>query len=140
MVERDEKLVAYVSGLYGQYPDIKPYDMDDWDFTWSDDGYQFLEACDFGMAELTFQRLIAARPDDPDGFEGLALVYQSLGIRDWSVLMIDEALRLSRLRLANGLLDQEVIDEMLVERERIHAMPIKGADASVDLEDSVEEE
>lgn len=122
---RDEKLVEYVAGLYGQFPDIRPYNMDDWDFTWSDEGYQFLEACDFGMAELTFQRLIAARPNDPDGFEGLAMVYQALGIRDWAVLLIDEAMRLAREMLDADQLDPEVVDELSEEQERIYALPVK---------------
>lgn len=138
-MERDEVLVEYVAGLYGQFPDIRPYDMDDWDFTWADDGYQFLEACDFGMAELTFQRLIAARPDDPDGYEGLALVYQALGIRDWAVRLIEEAVRLAKARLEADMLDAEVLADLLAEQERIDAMPQKQDREPKRDEDSVEE-
>jgi len=136
---RDEQLVEYVAGLYQQYPDIRPYDMEDWDFTWSDEGYQFLESCDFGMAELTFQRLIAARPDHPDGFEGLALVYQALGIRDWAVLLIEEAWRLADQQVAQDLMDQEVLADIIAERDRIRAMPQRPvADATDD--ETLEEE
>ena len=138
-MERDEVLVEYVAGLYGQFPDIRPYDMDDWDFTWSDEGYQFLEACDFGMAELTFQRLIAARPNDPDGFEGLALAYQALGIREWAVRLIDEAVRLARELANKQLLDAEVLDELLAEQGRIHKMPHKQDSAPSSEADQEEE-
>jgi len=96
--------------------------MDDLDWTWADEGYQFLEACDFGMAELTFQRLIAARPRDPDGYEGLAMVYQALGIRAQACLLIDEALRLARQRVAEDALDPEALDEICAAQRRIHAM------------------
>jgi hypothetical protein len=120
-MERDQALADYVEGLYEEHPDIKPYDTDDWDFTWADEGYQFLEGCDFGMAELTFQRLIAARPD---GFEGLATVYQALGIRDWAMLLIDEAVRLAELRIAAGLLDAEVLAEITEAQERIYEMQV----------------
>ena len=137
-MERDETLVEYVAGLYGQFPDIRPYDMDDWDFTWSDEGYQFLEACDFGMAELMFQRVIAARPDDPDGFEGLALVYQALGIRDWAVRLIDEAIRLAQEKQQSDMLDAEVLAELSAEQERIYALPQKQATES-DASESIEE-
>ncbi len=137
-MERDETLVEYVAGLYGQFPDIRPYDMDDWDFTWSDEGYQFLEACDFGMAELMFQRVIAARPDDPDGFEGLALVYQALGIRDWAVRLIDEAIRLARQKQESDMLDAEVLAELSAEQERIYALPQKQAKDS-EAPESIEE-
>ncbi len=138
-MERDEVVKEYVAGLYGQFPDIRPYDMDDWDFTWSDEGYQFLEACDFGMAELMFQRLIAARPNDPDGFEGLSLVYQALGIREWAVRLIDEAVRLARTQLEADLLDPEVLKELCVEQDRILAMPVKQAANPGDGTDAPEE-
>lgn len=139
-MERDEVLVSYVAGLYGQFPDIRPYDMDDWDFAWGDEGYQFLEACDFGMAELTFQRLIAARPNDPDGFEGLALVYQALGVRDWAVRMITEAVRLAEEKVQTDLLDADVLLDLVAEQERIEEMPQKqDGDDSLPTADSEEE-
>lgn len=124
---RNEKLETYLEKLREAFPDIKPYDMDDWDFSWADEGYQFLESCDFGMAELTFQRLVTARPNDPDGFEGLALVYQAIGIRKWAVLLIDEALRLAKKQVDADLLDQEALHEIRAEQERIHAMSEKQA-------------
>ncbi|MFU8780026.1 MAG: hypothetical protein ACNA71_03255 [Kiritimatiellia bacterium] len=139
MMERDEVLVDYVAGLYRQFPDIRPYDMDDWDFSWADDGYQFLEGCDFGMAELTFQRLIAARPDDPDGYEGLALVYQATGVREWAVLLIDEAVRLADERVKADLLDQEVLGDIVAARDRIHAMPRRQAEEASDALGAEEE-
>lgn len=126
----NQKVVQeYVSGLYERFPDIRAYDVDDWDWTWADEGYQFLEACDFGMAELTFQRLIAARPRHPDGYEGLALVYQAIGLRVWAVLLIDEAVRLARKQLAEDVLDADVLDEILEEQGRIHAMPVEAEEA-----------
>ena len=118
---------TYMQGLLELFPDIRPYDMDDWDWTWADEGYQFLEACDFGMAELTFQRLIAARPRDPDGFEGLAMVYQALGIRKQACALIDEARRLAEQRVAEDALDREVLDEIGESQRRIHDMPEQPA-------------
>ena len=114
---------AYLAGLREQFSDIKPYGEDDWDWTWADEGYQFLEACDFGMAELTFQRLIVARPQDPDGFEGLALVYQALGIRAQALALIDEALQLASVQVTEDRLGPEVLVEIQDEKQRIRAMP-----------------
>jgi hypothetical protein len=127
---------TYMQGLLALFPDIRPYDMDDWDWTWADEGYQFLEACDFGMAELTFQRLIAARPRDPDGFEGLAMVYQALGIRKQACVLIDEARRLAELRVAEDALDREVLDDIVEAQRRIHAMPEQAAAESMEDEAS----
>lgn len=115
--------VTYLKGLREQFPDIAPYGEDDWDWTWADDGYQFLEACDFGMAELMFQRLIVARPDDPDGFEGLAMVYKAIGIRGQAVLLIDEAVRLAEKRVADDYLEPEVLGEIQDAQRLIHDMP-----------------
>ncbi len=131
-----QSIKEYVIGLREQFPDIRPYDMDDWDWTWSDEGYQFLEACDFGMAELTFQRLITARPEDPEGYEGLAMVYKALGIRSQAGLLIDEALRLAGRRVQEDALDQEVLEDIGEIHRQIHAMPEQGPPPDGDDDDS----
>ena len=114
---------AYLKGLREQFSDeIKPYDEDDWDWTWPDEGYQFLETCDFGMAELTFQRVIAARPDDPDGFEGLAMVYKALGHKQQATILIVEAVRLGKARLAKGFIDEEALVDIVANQRLIHEM------------------
>jgi tetratricopeptide (TPR) repeat protein len=121
---------TYLKGLQEQFPDVKPYGEDDWDWTWADDGYQFLEACDFGMAELTFQRLIVARPQDPDGYEGLALVYQALGIREQALALIDEAVRLAGIHVDEDRLDPEALEEICEEQLRIQEMPDRPESAA----------
>ena len=113
----------YLKGLRELFADeIKPYDEDDWDWTWPDEGYQFLETCDFGMAELTFQRVIAARPDDSDGFEGLAMGYKALGRKPQAVILITEALRLAKEGYAKGHIDIEALEEIAMAQRLIHEM------------------
>jgi len=136
---------TYLKGLQEQFPDVKPYGEDDWDWTWADEGYQFLEACDFGMAELTFQRLIVARPQDPDGVEGLALVYQALGIREKAEALIDEAVRLAEIHVEDDRLDEDALEEMLEEQQRIHDMPdrpvrMRSSDPDDDGDDDDDED
>lgn len=113
----------YLDGLRKLFPDIRPYDEDDLDWSWCDEGYQFLEACDFGMAELTFQRVIAARPQDPDGFEGLAMVYKAIGHKHEAVILIDEAVRLAKKKFAQEYLDEEALLEIAHNQRLIHEMP-----------------
>ncbi len=119
-----EKLPAekYLKGLRKLFPEIRAYNEDDWDFTWSDEGYQFLEACDFGMAELTFQRLIAARPKDPDGYEGLAMVYKATGNKREAVILIDEALKFAKKRFSEEYIDEEVLRDIAMNQRYIHEM------------------
>ncbi len=136
---------TYLKGLQEQFPDVKAYGEDDWDWTWADEGYQFLEACDFGMAELTFQRLIVARPQDPDGFEGLALVYQALGIRAQAQALIDEAVRLAEIHVEEDRLDEDALEEMREEQQRILDMPerpvrTRSADPDDDNDDDDDDE
>ncbi len=131
-----QDISQYVAGLQEQFPDIKPYDMDDWDWTWSDEGYQFLEACDFGMAELTFQRLIAARPEDPDGYEGLAMVYKALSLRAPACMLIDEAFRLAGKQVQHDVLDRDALNEIRETQRGIHAMPEQKSGAAVEDRES----
>lgn len=132
---------TYLKGLQEQFPDVTAYGEDDWDWTWADEGYQFLEACDFGMAELTFQRLIVARPQDPVGFEGLALVYQALGIRAQAQALIDEAVRLAEVHVGEDRLDVEALEEMREEQRRIQEMPERPVKAmSADMDDDGDED
>jgi tetratricopeptide (TPR) repeat protein len=120
--EQNQSPDEYLTGLRNLFPDIQPYNEDDMDWTWSDEGYQFLEACDFGMAELSFQRVIAARPDDADGFEGLAMLYKALGHKEQSQILIAEAVRLAKARLAQGHIDVEVLEEIAQNQRLIHEM------------------
>jgi len=112
----------YLSGLRKLFPEIRPYNEDDWDWAWCDEGYQFLEACDFGMAELTFQRVIAARPKDPDGFEGLAMVYKAIGHKYEAVILIDEAVLLAKKRFAQEYIDEEALHDIALNQRYIHEM------------------
>jgi len=138
MLDRD----AYLKGLQEQFPDVKAYGEDDWDWTWADEGYQFLESCDFGMAELTFQRLIVARPQDPDGYEGLALVYQALGIRSQAQALIDEAVRLAEVHVGEDRLDADALEEMREEQRRIQEMPARPVKTppAADMDDDDDDE
>jgi len=119
-----EKLTPekYLKGLRKLFPEIRPYNEDDWDFTWCDEAYQFLESCDFGMAELTFQRVIVARPKDPDGYEGLAMVYKAIGHKYEAVILINEAVRLAKKRFAEEYIDEEVLRDIAMNQRYIHEM------------------
>ncbi len=133
--------VSYLKGLRTQFPDIAPYGEDDWDWTWADEGYQFLETCDFGMAELTFQRLIVARPSDPDGFEGLAMVYKALGIRREAAVLIDEAVKLAEKAVHKDRMDPEALADIREMQRQIHEMPeVPDQPPEVDEDDDGDED
>lgn len=110
---------TFREGLRRRFPDIRAYGEDDWDWTWADEGMEFMEAGDFGMAELKFQQLIVAQPDHPDGYECLALLYGRLGHRREALVLIAEAVRIARQHVEKGLIDQEVLDEILAEQSDI---------------------
>jgi hypothetical protein len=74
------------------------------------------------MAELTFQRVIAARPKDPDGFEGLAMVYKAVGHKREAIILIDEAVALAKKRFAQEYIDEEALHEIAMAQRLIHEM------------------
>jgi Flp pilus assembly protein TadD len=98
---------------------IRPYGEDDWDWTWADEGMEFLESGDVGMAELKFQELIAAQPEHPDGYEGLALVCELRGDLERAVVLIDEAVRLAQALLARDHVDRHVLEAIAASQSRI---------------------
>jgi tetratricopeptide (TPR) repeat protein len=109
--------------LQKEIPDIRPGGADDWDWTWADEGMDLLETEDYLLAERKFQELILARPDDCDGYEGLALVYQAMGCKREAGLLIDHAVRIAEKLVAKDHIDQEVLDAILAEQQQIQAMP-----------------
>jgi Flp pilus assembly protein TadD len=74
------------------------------------------------MAELTFQRVISARPKDPDGYEGLAMVYKAIGHKHEAVILIDEALKFAKKRFAEEYIDEEILREIAMNQGYIHEM------------------
>jgi len=79
----------------------------------------FLKAGEYKKAERKFKELILADPEHHDGYEGLALTYHRLGRREEAIILINEAVRLARIFLKEGSLDQGVMDEIMAEKEEI---------------------
>ena len=107
--------------LRARHPDIRPYGEDDWDWTWADEGMEYLASGDIGMAELKFQELIVAQPEHPDGYEGLALVREAAGRIVEAAVLIDEAARLAEQLLERGHIEAFVREEIGETRHRIRA-------------------
>jgi tetratricopeptide (TPR) repeat protein len=118
---------AFLDKLRKQFPNIRPYGEEDWDWTWADEGHELLEAEDFVAAERKFQELIASQPDHPDGYEGLALVYKAIERFPESEILIEEAVRLSAALVEKDHMDREVLAEILEERDEIRALKQKYA-------------
>ena len=112
-------LAALKNALRERHPDVRPYGEDDADWTWADEGMELMEAGDYGMAALKFEELICSQPDESDGYEGLALVYQALGRSEEALLLIKEAVRLARQHVEKGYMDREVLEEILEEQDAI---------------------
>lgn len=131
----------YLDRLRHQFPDIRPYGEDDWDWNWADEGMEALEAGDYGWAEYRFQQLIASQPNHCDGYEGLALVYRALGFKRQALILIEEALRIAQEHREKDWIDQEVVDEIRLERDMIRAMPDETPEAAdMDFRDPEEED
>ena len=100
-------------------PDIRPNAEDDWDWTWADEGFDLLEGGDSLLAERKFQELMLAEPGQPDGYEGLAMVYCELGRKEEALVLIERAVELATDLLARDFIDPQVLDELLEEQALI---------------------
>jgi tetratricopeptide (TPR) repeat protein len=121
----DEELTieSYVEQLRTELPDVLPCSDEDMDWGWVDTALELLEEGEFLLAERKFQELILARPDDMDGYEGLALVYGQLGRRREAALLIGHAIDLARRDVARDLIDPDVLDQLFAEEREILALP-----------------
>ncbi|OGV62836.1 MAG: hypothetical protein A2283_02720 [Lentisphaerae bacterium RIFOXYA12_FULL_48_11] len=115
-----DNLKEFVKNLLKKYPDIKPHKEDDWDWTWSDEGYDAMEGGDFSLAEYKFEQLIVAEPDHLEGYEGLALTYQAEGRKSEAIILIDHAVKLANKLLKLDGIDREALNEIIVEQREIH--------------------
>jgi len=80
---------------------------------------RMLRSGDLEGAKKKFEQLILAEPEHHDGYEGLALIYQSKGRRKEALLLIEHALTLAKGFFEEGTLDQEILDEMEEEKREI---------------------
>jgi len=117
-----DNLKDFVKKLLRKYPDIKPHKEEDWDWTWSDEGYDAMEGGDFQLAEYKFEQLIVSQPDHFEGYEGLALAYKEEGRKSEAVLLIDHAVKLAKNLLKIDGIDHDTLDEMVIEQREIHDM------------------
>lgn len=124
----DEPLTIekYVEWLRAEIPDVTPCADEDMDWGWVDTGLELLEEGDTLLAERKFQELVLARPDDMEGYEGLALVCHHLGRRREAVLLITHAIELARRDVGRDLVDADVLEQLYGEEREILAMPETG--------------
>lgn len=114
----------YIAEIYREITYLKAHQEDDW--TWMDEGLDFLEEGMIESAEIRFRELIVAQPEGADGYEGLALTYRETGDRKRALYFIDQAIARAQLAAEAGTLESEALDELFAERESIRAMPAQG--------------
>lgn len=120
--EEQTSIDAIIERARAENPDIRPRGEDDWDWTWADEGFDLLECGDVLLAERRFQQLMLAQPDQPEGYEGLALVYGELGRKEEALVLIERAVDLATDLLQKDFIDQNVLDELLDEQDRIEKL------------------
>mgnify|MGYP000598560550 CR=1 FL=1 len=105
--------------LQRENPEIRPYGEDDWDWTWADEGMELLDGGDTLLAEKKFEELIVAQPEHPDGYEGLALVYERLGRKAEAVVLMRHAVHLAQKLVERDWLDADVLEAIVQEQRRL---------------------
>jgi len=115
-----DKSNPYIAEIYREITYIRPHREDDWE--WTSEGMALLERGELKLAEKKFKELLVAQPKHHDGYEGLALTYQKMNMKQRALYFMEEALKLARLFIEDGSLDPEVIDEMEEELQQIKEM------------------
>ena len=113
----DPRIERFLTELKKRHPHIRAHEEDD-DDCWRE-GMRMLRSGDLERAEKKFGQLILAEPEHHDGYEGLALVYESKGRGKEALLLIEHALTLARGFFEEGTLDQEILDEIEEEKRKI---------------------
>jgi len=90
----DPRIERFLGELKQRHPNIRAHEEDDDD--WWQEGMRMLRSGDLEGAEKKFEQLILAEPEHHDGYEGLALIYQSKGRRKEALLLIEHALTLAK--------------------------------------------
>lgn len=116
--------MSYLDEIRSRYPEIKAFSEDDDD--WENEAYSLLNQKKFPDAQAVFERLILSQPEHQAGFEGLAYVCYYLKDQEKALWFMDKALELAEKFLEDDSIDQEVIDEMKMNRDNIaHGKPLQ---------------
>lgn len=118
---RHGDLESYMAAIRARYPEIRPYAEDDWD--WMDEGLDYLEDGQLEMAEMIFQQLVLSQPNFPDGYEGLARVYLSMGRKAEAVFLVEEAVRFAGEYAGRGDISPDAHESIVELRRDILSMP-----------------
>ena len=103
------------SWIKGRHPKIRRHQEDD--LEWFNEGNALLRKGSFGLAENKFQKLVLSQPNHPDGYMGLAWVYAKTERLNEARILMDYALDLARMSVAQGEMDQGVVEWMMEERQ-----------------------
>ncbi len=114
----DPRMAVFLAELRERHPHIHEGDDEDW---W-EEGMKLIKSRDLPAAQTKFEQLIVAEPWHHDGYEGLAMVYRSLGKKKEALLLIEYALVLAKGFFEEGDLDQEILDEIEEEKRKIQAI------------------
>lgn len=83
---------------------IRPHGEDD--LEWYNEGIILLENNKLDEAEKKFKELIMSQPNAQDGYEGLALTYEKLGIKDKALYFIKEAMNKAKQFIDKGTIEE----------------------------------
>ncbi len=103
--------------MRGRHPKIRAHREEDEE--WYNEGLDLLEAGRVGLAENKFQKLILSQPKHFDGYEGLAQVYVKTDRRNEARLLMDYALELAAVFIAEDSLSPETFERMQKFRQEL---------------------
>ena len=100
----------YRKQLKKEFPNVKPFNEED--LEWYNDGWDLINKGKLLEAEVKFKMLTLSQPNHPDGLEGLARTYFSMGNKEKATFFIGEAIKMTKKMVAAGDSDPEILNMM----------------------------
>ena len=108
---------TYMGAIATEFPDIQRHREED--FEWGNEGRALVKAGQLDAAITKFKMVARSQPKHHEGSEELAYCYEKLGQIAEARYFMGEALLRARSFLADGSLDQDVMDELLANYARM---------------------
>lgn len=89
---------------------------------WFQQGVHLLHAGSLDQAEVVFKELVVALPSEPDGYEGLAMLYRTRGEKEKALFFIEAAITRARKRVGDGTAEPDRVEELREEQIQIREL------------------
>jgi len=117
-MDTPKDLNELIRGVRMRHPRVKAHFEDD--LEWWNQGLELIRSGKLVAAENKFQKLMLSQPEHPDGYRGLAMVYEKTGRLAEACILMDHAVSLTADFVAAGEADVGILERMKEFQSLVH--------------------